>query len=581
MMLPATATNVAEVNNYVSQVSNFINQKCNGCQSIIILGDDYVVPQHRNDYWLENGFPFLGWKLFKDPEKRTILTDNTFIVRKVDFKISELQSVFNNYKDGEFVSKPVLLIAPVGDSELLDAADRLKATIENAFGDAVTIKSSSDIYCDELNRFNENQGKTLVIIGTPQNNRAFACYPSVVPDNEAMYIDVNVWDPDHPALVIKTEDPWTVDFYSVVIDKQLYLQIDSPKMTVLDKVILGSGIVLVVVGVGLIATGAGAPVGAVLTIIGVSLDVGSGINECWINNEGGGNWGDCELSVGFSALSPLIGKYIVGPLLKEYGAPLAKYVVENIRKLTQQVDPVAVERVIKEGTDWAESAKHISDGMAAAGKTADEAISNAPTVLDDAGKARFFRTSGEVLNNVKIVEWQDVVTQGTKVLDDVPLSQGGIQLKQAGQNAGDIISFETFSKRGMKLLKLEKGANGVQYVTGYKYLAVDYLGSLGGKKFGVQVKRIADYTADGIELPLTENKARDLVTDGLTKLNGGKSHLANAGDAWDHGVFHALVRLKDKPLLDSVISSLPASTLGDSQIVITVVDDVDYIWRNK
>jgi hypothetical protein len=404
-----------QVNDYAAQTSSLIEEKCNGnCESVVILGDDYVVPSYRNTFPMENGISF-GWKFFKDPSNPTILTDNPFVPKHAAFEISEMQEIFNDCTKGACVEKSVLIITPSGmSSDMQDAVDSFKNVVQYKFRDRVSIKPSSEIDCDDLNLYSATKDKTIVIIGDETTNQALSCYPSVEPDEDSMYVDVNVWSPNHPALIIKSNDVDVVAFFAFFIQIDQYKTIHSQKMTVVDVALIAGGTSLIIVGAVSSATGAGATWGVPLMYMGFAIDAASIANECVVKNAGGDNWVSCGITSAISVAAPFagygIGKalnyVLVKGLLKNMPLEEAQIVLNNFNRLKGQVGESSLFTLVRQarsagGDDAAVLfVKRVSKGVqlaeSAYGKDLASILKTLPSSMDDMAKARFFAGVGRI-----------------------------------------------------------------------------------------------------------------------------------------------------------------------------------------
>jgi len=401
-ILPASAFTEEEVNDYTKEVSSFIDEKCHGdCEDIIILGDDYVIPHYRKDFYMENGWNFLGWKFGREYEHPVMLTDDLYIQKHNSFDIADLQYVFSDLDGGQFRTKPVVLVIPDDmDENFTTAVTQLKHTIGQKFSSEIEVIRSIDVHCDDLNHFNSFEDAALVIVGTEKTNHAFNCYPVIEPTDDSMYIDINVWDPDNNALIIKTDDSNTLSFYSMFIYFEQYKSVHAPRMTVIDKVVLSSGAVMIVVGVGLTVSGFGSAIGVPLAAAGFALDAASITNECWIENGGGRNWNGCYLDVGVTIGSFGIGKWVVGPLLKKLGTHLAvKRVMQNLDELGKHIPQQVLDDVFKNTDDVGELAIRLSNGVDLLKRgniPLDDFMKITSNGLDDAARLRMLEQIGDI-----------------------------------------------------------------------------------------------------------------------------------------------------------------------------------------
>jgi len=271
-------------NEYVVRIADFIRDRCYFCSSIILLGDDYVIPHLRvdlEDVMSEENREVVG---------STLLTDEVYIP-KTKKSFAEFDSLF--YKDGEYEGKDVVLILPDRMNEVLrNQINRMKEVLEEKFNPDLREVSERNVRCDD---FNANlDDKLLIILGTTDNNRALRCFQQN-PDldyQDSASIERNVWSDDvEYAVLMNTEEPSVIEIFTAFIEGNEYKKLTGEHWqtiritsNVVGGVALGVGITLVVVGTGgtagiaLVAVGAGA---------GVAGDVIDATDYCWVNLEDG------------------------------------------------------------------------------------------------------------------------------------------------------------------------------------------------------------------------------------------------------------------------------------------------------
>ncbi|MBW3019961.1 hypothetical protein KY334_01585, partial [Candidatus Woesearchaeota archaeon] len=158
---------------------------------------------------------------------------------------------------------------------------------------------------------------------------------------------------------------------------------------VIDKVVLASGAVMIVVGVGLTVSGFGSAIGVPLAAAGFALDAASITNECWIENGGGRNWNGCYLDVGVTIGSFGIGRWIIGPLFKKLGTHLAvKRIVQNLDELGEHIPHRVLNDVLRNSDDAGELAIRLSKGV--------DALKSKNIPLED-----LFKQSSRSIDDVK------------------------------------------------------------------------------------------------------------------------------------------------------------------------------------
>lgn len=212
---------------YVAEATSFTQEKCNTCQTVTIIGDDYVVPQYRHEtveisgnYW-QNTNQLVG---------STIYTDQSFN-RMNRVPISNLEEYITNPQDD------IKIIYPFTLNNLYQAqAQQLKTEIENSLSTwaniwiSVDIEDSSGYSCEQyLGLKNSNQ----ILIGTKQNNNLISCYNAPEPEQDVsiIYIDKSLWNPTGWALMIDTGDGPAVGTLSRMINQNMMHNFKSDSIT--------------------------------------------------------------------------------------------------------------------------------------------------------------------------------------------------------------------------------------------------------------------------------------------------------------------------------------------------------------
>jgi len=190
------------INNvYSLKVADFIKNKCkNSCDlgKLLIIGDDFVVPHYRRDVSLMKGinWPLLG-RVSDASEIKTIYSDYPYI-----------QQTSKAFKDTDelFVEQDIIFVVPDNPgNNLLEEINKLQDVIDDRYEDAGTISvlESSQVGCNSHSKLDEH---TLVLVGTEKDNNAIACLPFVSKEKSSMSIQKNVWDTEHYALVLRSDD---------------------------------------------------------------------------------------------------------------------------------------------------------------------------------------------------------------------------------------------------------------------------------------------------------------------------------------------------------------------------------------
>ncbi|MBI3031867.1 hypothetical protein HYY69_00155 [Candidatus Woesearchaeota archaeon] len=449
-----------------------------------------------------------------------------------NFNIADLQDVFNKLTDDGYVTRKTTMIIPSSVSAEMDTAiNRFKETLVEEFGNEITFVDQNTVSCNDVNYFAKLKGTPLVIVGDQTNNKVLKeCYPSYSL-KDSMFVSKNVFDNDEYALVVNTNDPEIVSFYAMLIGTQQYKNVEAAGMTVTDKIILASGGVLIVVGTISSITGVGAVVGVPLMYAGYVLSGVGTVNECYVKNEGGHNWGGCAFDVG-TTITAAIGGKLIGALIKNYGDDIAKLVGKNVNKLAGHVNPKALSKVVGSGDEAVAVSKEISDGIevfAKKGIPAEQVLKQLPKEMDDLAKVRFFKSLGEFLKGQKAVQFDDLVTKGTKNKEQVLINLGNDAKKVYADPISDLqeaIQMEQFVKRGGSLKyteqALQKAANGGKHT--------DFVVNFEGSLHSVEIKSFPQKPSISVEV--AENNIKNVFSDYLSKINNlppenYKSHILN------------------------------------------------------
>jgi len=196
-----------------------------------------------------------------------------------------------------------------------------------------------------------------------------------------------------------------------------------------------------------------------------------------------------------------------------------------------------------------------------------KALNNGKRYADDI--FNFFRKN--------VLRFDDVVAKGAKSIDDIKLSTGGMKIKTAGSHGSDtasmVISFENFHKRGAQLLKTE-GEIAWKHLPDHAK-PIDHLSVIGGEKVGVSVTRAFEYQGE-----FTLERAKKLLNGKFEGLKSGIPNLANpAEDMWDVGVVHVIAPSEgNAQLVKEAFNGIDKSIIGNNKIIITVTENLDYIY---
>src|SRR3989338_3290815 len=535
-------------NSYSIEVSNFIKNKCENCKDVMIVGDDFVVPQYRNEVPLTQGFSAWGivdW--FEDRISKPIYTDTGFIQRKFDFKISDLKEMENR----------VYFVLPNNmNSELKDSIDKFELTIKSKFDVKVNEIQGNEVSCDDVQYFDSFNDASLFIIGDRENNPSLKCYPFIDLEENMITVQPNIWDSAHLfddsksfTVIINSLNPNVTMNVDYLFKNDIYLDINR-RSAIIDYAVMGT----VAVGAGAVIIGAVTVGSPVLVIGGVALAGTSIANECVIKNAGGDNWGWC----GFDAVFTVVGGKLIELGFKA-SKPIVKWTVRNtIGKLGDTLIAKYGDEFFSSMYDLIKQGKY---------KSFVKALNNGKRYADDI--FNFFRKN--------VLRFDDVVAKGASKIDDIPLSEGGTYIKNYYGNpsstASMVISFENFHKRGAQLLKTE-GEIAWKHLPDHAK-PIDRLSVIGGEKVGVSVTRAFEYQGE-----FTLERAKKLLNGKFEGLKSGIPNLANpAEDMWDVGVVHVIAPSEgNAQLVKEAFNGIDKSIIGNNKIIITVTENLDYIY---
>ncbi|MBI2140163.1 hypothetical protein HYU14_04510 [Candidatus Woesearchaeota archaeon] len=275
-------------NDYASSVAAFIKQRCGDCSQISILGDDFVVPHYRRDIptWEKK---FIFWD--------DIGTDHMYTdIPYSKSTLLKFSSYYEMFKiDGKYQGKDVLLILPDNINQTTkDQVERVKkALADKDYKPRFQTISGKDSYCVDERWFSSVRGKTLIIIGTEENNNAFNCMPFVSGEDkrDAIFIQPNVWDNNEYAIVINTDDETIITAFAKMIESRAIENLSSYEAYLFHVGVEVASYVALGVGVGaMIVFSGGTAAPAAFLIAAAALDTiadaGDVTDTCIINREG-------------------------------------------------------------------------------------------------------------------------------------------------------------------------------------------------------------------------------------------------------------------------------------------------------
>ena len=296
-------------NSYTVEASEFIKEKCNGCSDIMILGDDYVIPGYRriiDEYLTE-------WLWFNGVAVESVITTDIPYIEKEVLLFSEYFEIFR--QGSGYQGKNVLVIHPANeDSSMSDSIEGLKtAFVDRGFDPDFTDISGDTIYCVDESWSSDASGKTLILIGSEEDNNAFSCLPFIQADLDnysAAHLLPNVWDTDEFALVINTDDPAVIESFASMVREQQLENLGSETAYFFNMGTQYVGYGALVLGAGLIIAGTGgaaAPAGLILIggIANVAADSTDVANTCYVNYD---SMGWCGGTIALAAIPVLPSK---------------------------------------------------------------------------------------------------------------------------------------------------------------------------------------------------------------------------------------------------------------------------------
>ncbi len=221
-------------NTYSLQVSDFVKAKCNGCNSVMIVGDDYVVPGYRDSIALDHS-PIS----YQVHYNSTIYTDSLFIGREYP-ELSNLERLFSNKEDG---GTAVVIVVPLNANENFTTSFKRLEEVVKTKVNAVFKSGSVQLYdtpqehslltckaypiIHPLGVSQDPSGKdvsTLILIGDKENNPLIKCYPFFENlSNEHLshiYVDKNQWSKiGINAIFIDTQQHHIIDLFTSIINQ--------------------------------------------------------------------------------------------------------------------------------------------------------------------------------------------------------------------------------------------------------------------------------------------------------------------------------------------------------------------------
>ena len=320
-------------NSYSLAVSNFIKERCGECEDIIILGDDFILPHYRRDLSILEK----RWWFWNDITEETIYTDTNY----KSAALLEFSNYYEMFKfQGKYDGKPVLIIYPDQmNNTMKNKIDELKDAFKRqGYNPNFENSSGKEIHCVDERWFAKVRGHTLIIVGTEENNNAFACMPFVSGEDQqdGIFLQPNVWDSEEYALVINTEDPAVIAAFASLVKGGQIINLTGHSaytfkvgVQYASYAALGVGVLSMTVVTG----GTGAPAAFLIAAgaLDAIADAGDIVDTCAVNNEGN-FW--CGTSIAFAGVPFIPGKP-VKKVLKSLSDPILN---TNMFKMFEPVD---------------------------------------------------------------------------------------------------------------------------------------------------------------------------------------------------------------------------------------------------
>jgi hypothetical protein len=313
-LLPMSSRN----NAFASDVGQFINDRCESCENIIVVGDDYVVPHYQKII-----SEYESRLLFKDRVIDHAFYSDISYTKREDILLSDFEEIF--VFDDNTEGKDVGFIIPDNvEVEMLNEISRFKNVLGKYGPDIKDDVLSSDVNCIDDRWFRKAAGKTLIIVGGDGNNQALECYPFIDVDNlgEVAFIERNLWDPDEYAIIINSDNPEVLKTFTSLVETQELLKLRSKYAYFFEVSTDYLGYAAMVGGTALLVAGAtigsgGTSIPATLILAGAILEGvsdGSDVaNECFVNSDDSYGW--CGATMGM-AIIPLVPAKPVKKILK-------------------------------------------------------------------------------------------------------------------------------------------------------------------------------------------------------------------------------------------------------------------------
>ena len=414
-------------NSYSTAVSGFLKERCYSCKYVMVVGDDFVIPHYRRD------IPTLTWDWFSLEEgSEDIYTDIPYTNKEV-LQFSNYYEMFRNHD--KYEGKGVMFILPnvMTSEQELQVKRLMDAFDDKGYKPNFYNKSGSDTYCIDESWFRDVNGKSLVIIGTEENNNAFKCMPFVSGDinRDAFFMQPNVWDNEEYAIVINTDNADVIGFFAYLVESGDIVKLKGESAYVFNVgveiasyVALGAAVTVMVAGTG--GTAAPAALILVAAVLDTVADAGDVVDSCYVNEEGI-TW--CGAAITFAAV-PLVSSRVGKNALRALDDSNLNQLIKNafggseelfekyFKKTRKIFGNEAFEKVIRTADDNVHVAKGADEVTNLLGGTPDNALKKFDELIDANPnyKVRLLKQYGEAAQEFAEKGWKRLdIEKGKRV----------------------------------------------------------------------------------------------------------------------------------------------------------------------
>lgn len=243
-------------NEYPAAIRDLINEKCNGCENVVIVGDDFVVPHYRRDVQLMAGLWFI-----QNPVTEYLYTDYPYV-----------PTTQRSFEDFTVIGE-VLFVKPEMDSEMEAAISNLADAIEDEYGVSVHVIDEASVGCDS---FETLRDYTIFAFGDENNNHVISCLPHISSFEDTLYLERNIWSGEYyPLVIVEASDDNFIEVVENLVREDAFHYMEKERISTFRSSILD-------------CENAG-----YLPATDTLGDVCSGINDCGYEQ----SWGWCGIDV--------------------------------------------------------------------------------------------------------------------------------------------------------------------------------------------------------------------------------------------------------------------------------------------